>query len=481
MPSFSYSISARLARTVGSTLSRVWTGRVSKTSSTRRRTTSPPGKSLGLIHPDPIALASRSSSFEEEDGPEHQVKQENDRAIKKEEDQCDYSIAAHEDDHEYSMGADSEEELDEEEMFEDSLSHAQDVVSMLGDVADMDKPIQSIEVYDEILDSQDASPSLRGGTRVPEDGDDGDEEDDDANQDEYEDDDDYEQPPTNPDDYYESEEDFEDEYDVDQADLDWYRLERTRVANIRDWARDAAKAHKLMTLCGQYSLLPSSWECDLIDHPYLTGLFAPIDEEKKTLIRAESNQFRATRALRNLFELHIRICAYRQDGLHDKIGDLIDKEIRKYNAAVEKDAKLLGSYAYSSPIMIIKFATLQFAQVDEDQLQTWVHQQAMLSCRRSVEDYHNQWAQRGVEHYPRVMYAFVIIQQTVQIWAIDTELPEEQLGNPYPLRSIDMSKRNDWLNCTFSIAIPIYLAKESLLAHRWNFPKVEVEDSDTDL
>lgn len=189
----------------------------------------------------------------------------------------------------------------------------------------------------------------------------------------------------------------------------------------------------------------------------------------------------ATRALRNLFELHIRICAYRQDGLHDKIGDLIDKEIRKYNAAVEKDAKLLGSYAYSSPIMIIKFATLQFAQVDEDQLQTWVHQQAMLSCRRSVEDYHNQWAQRGVEHYPRVMFAFVIIQQTVQIWAIDTELPEEQLGNPYPLKSIDMSKRNDWLNCTFSIAIPIYLAKESLLAHRWNFPKVEVEDSDTDL
>lgn len=188
----------------------------------------------------------------------------------------------------------------------------------------------------------------------------------------------------------------------------------------------------------------------------------------------------ATRALRNLFELHIRICAYRQDGLHGKIGDLIDKEIRRYNASVEKDAKLLGSYAYSSPIMIIKFSTLQYVEVDKDELQARVHQQAMQSCRKRVEEYRKWWDQQGIEHYPRVMYAFVIIQQTVQIWAIDTEIPVELLENPHPLRSIDMSKRNDWLNCTLSIAIPIHLAKESLSAHRWNFPKVEVEESDSD-
>ncbi|KAI3402229.1 hypothetical protein diail_158 [Diaporthe ilicicola] len=383
------------------------------------------------------------------------------------------------DDYDYGLGADSEEDSDREEPSESSLPHPQLDIST-HELGDMDEPIQSIEVYDELSDNPDASPRLRGGRRVHVDGDIS-EDDENEVKNEDRDDTNYEQPPTNLDEFYESEEDFEDEYDVDSADLDWYRIERTRVAGIRNWARDAAKAHKLITLCGQYSLLPSTWECDLIDHPFLHGLFAPMEEGKKTLIRAESNQFRATRALRNLFELHIRICAYRQDGLHERIADLIDKELRRYNASVEKDAKLLGSYAYSSPIMIIKFPALQFAEVDKDELQAMVHEQAMLSCRKAVENYLDQWDQQGVEHYPRVMYAFVIIQQIVQIWAIDTELPVEQLDNPYPLRSIDMSQRNDWLNCTLSIAIPIHLAKESLSAHCWNFPKLEVEESDTDL
>lgn len=79
------------------------------------------------------------------------------------------------------------------------------------------------------------------------------------------------------------------------------------------------------------------------------------------------------------------------------------------------------------------------------------------------------------------MFAFIIIQHTVQIWALDTEIPVEELTNPYPLRSIDMSRRNDWLNCTLSIAIPIHLAKDALSAHRWNFPAARVEESDDDL
>ncbi|KAL1879775.1 hypothetical protein Daus18300_001612 [Diaporthe australafricana] len=478
MPSLSYNFSARLAKTLGSGINRVWSGRVSK--STRRRATSTPAEGLGLVRPEPAAR-SPSSTSSGDDGPERQIRQEQDRFIKQE-DQYEHSFTVREEDQDYGLGAESDDEFGEEEAFEDSLSHSQSGVPMHG-LGDMDKPIQSIEADDESSDSQGGSPSLRGGRRRPMDRDTSEEdehEDKKEGQNEDEDDIDYEQPPIDLDRFYDSEEEFEAEYDVNSADLDWYRVERTRVPHFRDWAGDAAKAHKLMTLCGQYSLLPSSWECDLVDHPFLHGLFAPMEAETKTLIRAESNQFRATRALRNLFELHIRICAYRQDGLHGKIGDLIDKEIRRYDASVEKDAKLLGSYAYSSPIMIIKFSTLQYAEVDKDELQARVHQQAMQSCRKRVEEYRNWWDQQGIEHYPRVMYAFVIIQQTVQIWAIDTEIPVELLENPHPLRSIDMSKRNDWLNCTLSIAIPIHLAKESLAAHRWNFPKVEVEESDTD-
>lgn len=296
MPSFSYNFSARLARTVGSRLNRVWAGRVSKSSSVRRRVASSPAESLGL-QSDPDATARRSPTVDggDDDNPEQQIRLEIERAFKQEdpEDQFVYSFTAREEDYEYGFAADSEDEFAEEDGSESSLRHSGTATQAA--LRDMDEPIQSIEVDDEASDIQIASPSLRGGTSRPrrrpvrnED------EDEDADEDEEKDDDDeeYEHPDTNLDDYYESEEDFQDEYNVESEDLDWYRVERTRVAGIRYWARDAAKAHKLMTLCGFYSLFPSSWKCDLIDHPYLSGLFAPRDDEKKTLIRAESNQFR---------------------------------------------------------------------------------------------------------------------------------------------------------------------------------------------
>lgn len=423
---------------------------------------------------------------DDDDGPELQIRLEVERAVKQEdqEDSFAYSFSVREDDYEYGVAPDSDEESAEEDEFEDSLPHSQGGHSAKGDFGDMDEPIQSIEVDDESSHNQSASPSLRGGTSRAQNNDssgeeDGDEDDsDDGAKDDS--DSDYLRPPTNLDDYYESEEDFQDEYDVDSQSLDWYRLERTRMAGIRDWPKDAAHAHKLMTLCGFYSLFPNSWKCDLVDHPYLSGFFSPV-KDKKTLIRAESNQFRVTRALRNLFELQIRICAYRKDDLRDKIADLIGKEILRYNASVERDAKLLGYCGYSSPILIIKFPTLQFANVGDDQLRDRVHAEAMRFCRQGVEKYRNRWAQRGIEHFPRVVFAFVIIQHTVQIWALDTEIPAHELSNPYHLRTIDMSRRNDWLNCTLAIAIPIHLAKDALSAHRWNFPAVDAEESDVDL
>lgn len=292
MPSLSYKFSTRLARTVGSGLNRVWSGRVSK--STRPRATSTPAEGLGPVDPKPAAR-SPSSASSGDDGPERQIRQEQDRFIKQE-DQYEHSFTIREEDHDYGLGADSDDEFGEDEVFENFFPHSQGGISTHG-LNDMDEPIQSIEVNDESSDSQGASPSLRGGRRVLMDRDTSEEdEDEDEKEGQNQDDDeiDYEQPPIDLDRFYDSEEEFEAEYDVDSADLDWYRLERTRVPHFRDWAGDAAKAHKLMTLCGQYSLLPSSWECDLIDHPFLHGLFAPMEAEKKTLIRAESNQFRGS-------------------------------------------------------------------------------------------------------------------------------------------------------------------------------------------
>lgn len=464
---------------------------MSKSPTVRRHVALSPAESSGPVPSGPTARVPKSSSFDDDeeededddDGPEQQIRLEVERAIKQEdeEDPFAYSFSVREDDYDYGVAPDPEEESAVENEFEDSLPNLQSGHSAKGDVGDMDEPIQSIEVDDESSHKESASPSLRGGTSRTRRRDSS-EEDGNDNHDGDKDDSDSDclYPPTNLDDYYESDEEFQDEYDVDSESLDWYRLERTRMAGIRDWPKDAAHAHKLMSLCGFYSLFPNSWKCDLVDHPYLSGLFSPL-KDKKTLIRAESNQFRVTRALRNLFELQIRICAYRKHDLRDKIADVISKEILRYNASIERDAKLLGYFAYSSPILVIKFPSLQFANVADDQLRDRVHAQAMQFCREGVENYLNRWAQRGIEHFPRVLFAFVIIQHTVQIWALDTEIPTHELNNPYPLRTIDMSRTNDWLNCTLAIAIPIHLAKDALCAHRWNFPAIDVEESDVDL
>lgn len=252
----------------------------------------------------PTARVPKSPSIDDDDdddGPEQQIRLEVERAIKQEdqEDTFAYSFSVREDDYEYGVAPDSEEESAEEDEFEVSSPHSHRVNSTEGNLGDMDEPIQSIEVDDEISDNESASPSLRGGTSRALNHDDSEEDDDDEEEEEdvnedgdkTDDDSEYLYPPTNLDDYYESEEDFQDEYDVDSQSLDWYRLERTRVIGIRDWPRDAAIAHKLMALCGYYSLFPNSWKCDLVDHPYLSGLFSPL-KDKKTLIRAESNQFR---------------------------------------------------------------------------------------------------------------------------------------------------------------------------------------------
>jgi hypothetical protein len=227
----------------------------------------------------------------DDDDPEQQIRLEFEGAIKQEDQdhQLTFSFSIRDDDYDYEVARDSSEEPAEAEEFGGSLpSHGAN--STKCGLGDMDEPIQSIEVDDDVSDNSSVSPDLRGGTSPTQhrhSSEDNEDEDGDSNESESV----YLFPPINLDEYYESEDDFQDDYDVDSQSLDWYRLERTRVAGIKDWPMDAAQAHKLMALCGYYSLFPNSWKCDLVDHPYLSGLFSP-EKDKKTLIRAESNQFR---------------------------------------------------------------------------------------------------------------------------------------------------------------------------------------------
>lgn len=61
----------------------------------------------------------------------------------------------------------------------------------------------------------------------------------------------------------------------------------------------------------------------------------------------------------------------------------------------------------------------------------------------------------------------------------DTEHLDEE--EPYPLAELDLSKRSHWLDYSLGIAITVMLARESLLAHRWAFPTIQVVEDDPDL
>lgn len=161
------------------------------------------------------------------------------------------------------------------------------------------------------------------------------------------------------------------------------------------------------------------------------------------------------------------------------IADLIEKEIRTYNTSVEKDVKLRGYHDFVSPIFILKFCNLNNAPLRKwETLGQWVLRQAMQACQERVRQYHAKWAAHGVNDYPRFVYTFVVIQQTVLIWVIDTDLDEVE--EPYVLANINMSERTAWLETSLAIAITIHLAKESICAHRAGFPLTKREGCDPD-
>lgn len=178
-----------------------------------------------------------------------------------------------------------------------SISIPQDELVPPGYLDGRDRPIQSIEHYDENVFSVDAATSLRGGNHVHEDSDgaEGAQNEDLNDHDEgYNDVDSEEESGTqlNMDDYYESDDDFEDEFDIESEYVAWYRRQRTKVENIATWPREIARAHKCVALRGLYPLMPTPWTWDLIDHPSVEGLFAPASIGKRLILREHSNHFR---------------------------------------------------------------------------------------------------------------------------------------------------------------------------------------------
>lgn len=78
-----------------------------------------------------------------------------------------------------------------------------------------------------------------------------------------------------------------------------------------------------------------------------------------------------------------------------------------------------------------------------------------------------------------MVYVFVVIQHIVLVMGVDTTEREIE-QEPFPVAELDVSNKTHWLDYSLGITIPVMLARQSLVGHRWAFPEVEVVESDPD-
>lgn len=293
-------------------------------------------------------------------------------------------------------------------------------------------------------------------------------------------------------DYDELEESLMEESEEDlliaEENLHDYIKHKLTIEEIDTWPKEAARLYKLLYLRGLYPLMRNGWTWDFFGHPMPDGIFTPKGSDDKTLIKAYGNQFHgepasvwtngrtqtdlflAARAVRDLFNLYSRIRGLRQTGHTDQIGPIIKKEINVYLRWATKDAGLrrIGyEIGFAWPVFVLDFSSAHNAE------------RIVRACRSCVQKYKAKWAGLGIVDYPRLITVFAIIQHTVVVLVVDADDDETQ--DPMPMTEIDVSELNHWLDTAIAIAIPIMLARESLLVYRDSFPVTEREESDPDL
>ncbi|KAJ9148930.1 hypothetical protein NKR23_g4588 [Pleurostoma richardsiae] len=264
--------------------------------------------------------------------------------------------------------------------------------------------------------------------------------------------------------------------DGEVPEMDWpvddeiqrnYQDAKDAIPGQESWGTDLDRLHRLLSLRGRHPLMPGTWAWDLLDLPMLPELFAPPTSEKPVLIHAMSSQFRASKALRTLFELQGRINALRQAGKRQKISITIKKEIERYIKWAKEDAGL-QRYDYQPNIITVRYDRVdvspqELATMMGDGLSGWAKQ------------YRRRYRAKGIQQYPRVLYCFVIIQQLVLVATLKVSDREPK---PLVFAQMNVSHRDRWLDSGLGIAIPVLVAREALLKYRNDFPELELEESD---
>ncbi|EFX03074.1 hypothetical protein CMQ_3003 [Grosmannia clavigera kw1407] len=303
--------------------------------------------------------------------------------------------------------------------------------------------------------------------------------------------------------------DTESEWEVDEDELSGYESEVGAIAGFASWTHDEKKLHRLMSLRGFHPLMPAIWSRDFLGVPMYPSLFAPPDRpDKPTLISNKSSQFRATKALRSLFDLQVRVSGLRQAGNTRRIDIIIEKELQRYIAWAAEDAGLdrCAPFAAMPNITAKRFSkassssssssssTRKSGRPGSPQSQRASTRKWTLA--RRIQDYFRAWATQYREYYaslppfaeadagddavkeedddvgtsrclhlrrlrpPRMLYGFVIVQHVVMLLAVDAARPR---ARPRCFADFNMSLGGHWLDASLSVAIPVHLARAAQL------------------
>lgn len=302
----------------------------------------------------------------------------------------------------------------------------------------------------------------------------------------------------------------ESEWEVDEDELAAYETGVQQIDGFERWTHDEKRLHRLLSLRGFHPLMPATWTRDFLGVPLYPSLFAPPERaHKQTLIYNKGSQFRATKALRNLFDLQVRVSGLRQSGNTRRIDGIIERELRRYIAWAAQDVGLDRCKPF---VEMPNMAAKRFSQPGDSDvaLKTPRSRRREKTLASRIEKFFADWAERYRQYYadlppfpvkkgdvqdgikveededeageqadredhedhadgqptmrrlrpPRILYGFIIVQHVVMLLAVDAARPR---ARPRCFADFNMSLGGHWLDASLNVAIPVHMARAAQL------------------
>ncbi|TEA21796.1 hypothetical protein C8034_v005436 [Colletotrichum sidae] len=168
-----------------------------------------------------------------------------------------------------------------------------------------------------------------------------------------------------------------------QKHLDDMNAEKKLFPGSDNWADDEVRLFKILYMRQYSPLLPSDWSMDFLGHPIPEILLASSVDNPPTINSRSDNNYKATKALKDLLTLTEKVRSTVQAGKRPEARLIIEKGLRDYSKWAEQD----GGYAHLDylPNIIIDVVdtTLTPKEIED-------HMQAQL--RKAAVRQRGHWA-----------------------------------------------------------------------------------------